>query len=373
MKNLKIIFDNIIFSLQNAGGISNYWTQLIKQISKNKIFFFENNNNNIFRKKLNINTYKESKFPIQILRYLPFQKKLPSKSIFHSSYLRTTFQKDIVKVVTIFDFTYEYYEIGIRRLIHSWQKKISINNADGIICISNNTKKDLLKFYPKLNKKKIITIYLGVEKSFFQIRNLKKTIKGTEFQKISKKKIILYVGDRKKSYKNFYLSIEVVSSLKDFTLVAVGGNKITIEEQKLINKKIYGRFQHFHNVNNEKLNKLYNLAFCLLYPSLYEGFGLPVIEAMRAGCPVVSTNKSSIKEISNNSALLVNKINKKNFIDAIKLINKKNIRNSLIKKGLKNSKKFRWKNCADQTLKFYKKIYFMKFKKKETFHKNIIN
>ena len=108
MKNLKIIFDNIIFSLQNAGGISNYWTQLIKQISKNKIFFFENNNNNIFRKKININTYKESKFPIQILRYLPFQKKLPSKSIFHSSYLRTTFQKDIVKVVTIFDFTYEY-------------------------------------------------------------------------------------------------------------------------------------------------------------------------------------------------------------------------------------------------------------------------
>lgn len=362
MKNLKIIFDNIIFSLQNAGGISNYWAQLIKQILKNKVYFFETKNNNIFRKKLNIQTTKETNLPIQILRYLPFQKKLPSNSIFHSSYLRTTFQKEVVKIVTIFDFTYEYYEKGIRRFIHSLQKKISINNADGIICISNNTKRDLLKFYPQINKKKVTTIYLGVENSFYKIRNLKKIIKANEFKKIYKKNVILYIGERKKSYKNFHLAVDVVSSLKEFTLVAVGGNTITKKEEILVNKKLDKRFHHFVNVSEAKLNRLYNIAFCLLYPSSYEGFGLPVVEAMSAGCPVISSNKSSIKEIAKDSALLVNKINKQNFIDAIKYLDNPKIRKKFIKRGLKLSKKFKWKTCAELTQKFYKKIYKIKFK-----------
>ena len=360
---MKIYYDNIIYYLQTVGGISNYWTELIKGISlRNKITFYELKNKNLFRKNLYIKTLKEKLVFNKILRYLPFLEKLPPGSIFHSSYLRTTFQKDVANITTIHDFTYEYYGSGISKLVHTFQKKLSILNSDGIICVSNNTKKDLFKFYPNLEKQKVVTIYNGVSNNFFKIKNVKKKIKGRKFKDLSKKKIILFVGDRRKNYKNFFLAVDTVNALKDFVLVSVGGEKITNKEQDYINEKLKGKFHHFLRIDEKKLNIIYNISFCLLYPSLYEGFGLPIIEAMKAGCPVVSTNTSSIKEIAKDNAILINKVNQKNFVDAINSINDNSLRKKLIHKGLKQSKIFSWSNCSNETLRFYKKIHKKKFK-----------
>ena len=367
MKNSKIIYDNIIYSLQKTGGISKYWTELIKRISKKKkITFYELENNNLFRKKINIKCLKETGITFKILRYLPFLKELPSRSIFHSSYLRTSLQKNVINITTIHDFTYEYFEKGMPRFIHSLQKNLSIRRADGIICVSDNTKNDLFKFFPNLNKKKVKRIYNGVENTFFQIRNLRQKIINKKLKNLSQKKIILFVGDRRKTYKNFFLTVDIVNLLKkEFVLVCIGGEKINHIEKNLINNKIPGRFYHFTTVSSEKLNQIYNISFCLVYPSLYEGFGLPVIEAMKAGCPVISTKNSSIKEIAKDAAILINKVNKENFVKSINLINDTNLRNSLIKKGLKRSKIFSWDKCAEETLKFYEEIYKIKFKQKK--------
>lgn len=354
---MKITYDNIIFSLQIVGGISNYWAELTKRISKLDTKFYEQKNQNIYRKELNIKTLAESNLPQKILRYLPFLKKLPINSIFHSSYYRTTYQKNVTKIVTVHDFIYDYFENSLAQKVHIWQKSLAINNADGIICVSNNTKEDLYKLFPNIKQKKIKTIYHGVSNNFFQIKNSKKFINYDELKDLANKKIILYVGKKNMSYKNFSLAVDVVSSLKDCYLVCVGGGSISSYEKEKINKKIKNKFYNFPNISSKMLNKLYNLSFCLLFPSTYEGFGLPIIEAMKAGCPVVASNTSSISEVCADAGILVSEIKKNKFIDAIRLLNDNKYRNKIIHKGIIRAKKFNWDKCYNETMSFYIEVH----------------
>jgi len=348
--------------LQKAGGISIYWYELIQRIvQQEKVQFYESGNQNIFRKEINIKTLKESSIDYKLLRYLPFFKKLPSKSIFHSSYFRTTFQKDVVKIVTVYDFTYEYYRSGIARMIHSWQKNFAIKNADGIICISESTKRDLFTFLPKIQKDKVKTIHISVGENFDKLNNIDENLKDTKFESLKGQKIILYVGDRSSTYKNFKVAGETVNMLKDFVLVSVGAGEIRESEQIWIKEQIEDRFFHFLGISSDELNILYNISFCLLYPSSYEGFGIPILEAMRAGCPVVSTNFSSIPEVAGEAAILVDSIKKENFIDAIKSLEKDTLREKFIQKGFLQSKKFSWDRCFEETINFYEELYKRKF------------
>lgn len=356
---LKIAYDNIIFSLQRAGGISVYWSELAKRFKNTEnISFFEHANNNIFRNAISIKTDQECKLPIQILRYLPFLKSLPADTIFHSSYYRTTIQSNVIKIVTVYDFTYEYYRTGIPKLVHWFQKKRSIINADGIICISKSTENDLFKFFPKIDSKRVRTIHISAGEDFYKINDVNsQTIRNSTFECLRNKKIILYVGDRRSSYKNFNIAVSVVSKLEDFVLVSVGAGQITKKEQQFILKNgITARFYHFLGIDSSMLNYLFNISYCLLYPSSYEGFGIPILEAMRAGCPVVSTNFSSIPEVAGGAALLVDDISESSFIKEIGKLSDKRFRQQLIERGISRSKSFSWEKCYNETLEFYKDI-----------------
>jgi glycosyltransferase involved in cell wall biosynthesis len=356
---MKIYLDNTIFSLQKAGGISIYWAELIKRLAyKNNNIFFESENKNIFRNELDIKTQKESSLNIKFLRYLPFIKRVPSRSIFHSSYYRVSLQKNIINITTVHDFTYEYFRSGIARYIHIWQKNFAIKKSDGIICVSENTKKDLLKFYPMIKESKVKVIYNGVGDEFKKVDNPEEHLTG-EFKVLKNKKYILYIGDRS-SYKNFDIAVEVLKELSDYSLVIVGGQEFSNSEKEDM-QDIENRVYHFRSIDGDKLNTLYNNAFCLLYPSSYEGFGIPISEAMKAGCPVVSTSISSIPEVAGEAALLVDDIKVENFINEIKRIENNEFRNELINKGLKQSKKFSWDKCFEETYSFYKEIHNKKF------------
>ena len=358
---MKVFFDNIIFSLQKAGGISVYWSEILARLNEDECDFsiYESQNTNIFSNRLVVKKTDHESFPVKILRYLPFTKRLPAKSIFHSSYYRISLQKKVANITTVHDFTYEYFKSGLPRLIHSWQKRFAIKNSDGIICVSENTKNDLVSFYPHLNHSSIKVIYNGVSEDFY-LNPKSISLLAKFFPDLVDKKYLLFVGDRS-PYKNFNVVVETIKKLKDFFLVVVGGGEFNQKELPLLSS-LQERVINYQGIDKEKLNILYNQSFCLVYPSSYEGFGIPVLEAMRAGCPVISTVFSSIPEVAGEAGLLIDSVTEDEIIEKIGQLENSTFRKSIITKGFSQSANFSWNKCFDETVSFYQEIYDKKFK-----------
>lgn len=357
---MKIYFDNIIFSLQKSGGISIYFYEIFKRIQKSNNIFkvidsIKNPEANIFYKKLNLveNLIKEnSDLPYKFLRYFDVKIDEREKFIFHSSYYRVCSSKQAINITTVHDFTYEKYFKGIKKYIHIFQKRRAILKSDLIVCISKNTKKDLLHYIPEAITKRIEVVYNGVSDEFYK----KEKIENDFDKKYIQEKYILYVGARK-GYKNFDLALKVANEVKkDFKLIFVGGEALNIDEKQKIEKILDGNYEHLTGISIEELNTLYNYAFCLIYPSDYEGFGIPIVEAMKAGCPVLAYDNSSIPEVAGPS-LLVNSNIIREYVEKIEILKNKEKRKVIIDEGIKYSKKFSWEKTYSQLLENYKDVH----------------
>lgn len=361
---MKIFLDNIVFDLQKVGGISIYWSELVKRFHRSKleVKYIEQGTiaSNIFRKQIEIhphNIIHQTCLPPKLSRYLPVRLKIDSPAIFHSSYFRVCNNPSAVNVVTIYDSIYELFGSGLNQKVHLLQKKHALNNADAVICISESTKTDLLKLYPLLSPEKVKVIYIAAGDEFYPLEKYLTIPSSYEF--IENKKYILYVGSRS-SYKNFSLAVKVVSQLVEYSLVVVGGGKISAGESQSISS-ISDRFFHIKSPSSEDLNVLYNHAFCLLYPSSYEGFGIPIAEAMKAGCPVITSSVSSIPEVAGNAGLMIDKICTDDIIAKINDLNNELYRNKVIELGLIQGNTFSWDRCYNETLACYEYAYNYKF------------
>lgn len=353
----RIYLDNIIFSLQKSGGISIVWYEMLKRLIvsdlKEETCFLEYNATevNLFRRILwlpNKCVCTKKYWLLSLQRYINPVIKEDKKFIFHSSYYRTCSSKNAINVTTVHDFTYEYFAKGIKKYIHCWQKYRAIRHSDYIICVSENTKKDLLKFLPDIDERKIKVIYNGVSEEYGVLTDYDETELPYE-----KKSYVLFVGSRA-FYKNFSLSVKALKDT-DLRLVIVG-SELTNEELNLLECNLKGRYFYAGRISNKSLNLYYNGAFCLIYPSLYEGFGIPVLEAQKAGCPVIAVDSSSIPEVIGDTSFLLSEVDCYGIQDRLIKIRDDKFREQLILKGIENSKRFTWDNMYAQIKELYDNI-----------------
>jgi len=342
---LIIIYDDIIYSLQRSGGISLYWSQLETYLRKDIRLLYKNCENNIFFSKSSIVRGVRNENYVFFERYKNISLSEKDIFIFHSSYYRYCKNKNTVNITTVHDFIYEYFRHDIKSIAHKIQKKNTIFHSDGLIFVSENTRNDFHKLFPR---------YKGAEKVIYH-----GIISDYSYLNIPKKNNVIFIGSRIK-YKNFFYAVNLLQKLPQFRLQIIGGGPLSRIEIANLDRCIPNRYEYCQSLPNKELNIKYNEAFFLLYPSLYEGFGFPIIEAQAAGCPVICCNISSLPEIGGDAAVYISGKNIENDLEKIEQLNDNVFYNNLLKKGFENCKRFSWEKCAKETYSFYREVYNLK-------------
>ena len=304
---MQVIYDNIIYSLQRYGGISVVWTELLNRARADKDLAVTELD---YKDQLPYRTLERYRVPA----WTPTQPTL-----FHSSYFRICPHPLATNITTVHDLTYHYYRKGMAKAVHLWEEQRALRHSKAVICVSENTKRDLLNCYPWLDEEQIKVVYNGVGDEFFPIPS------------VEKKGYLLYVGNRAVEYKRYDVAQEV-ARLTGLELITAS------------------------NVSREQLNIMYNEALCLLYPSDYEGFGIPILEAQKAGCPVIAQNTSSVPEVIGAAGLMVNHNTAARVAaDMAEIVRHllSQPTQGIIAAGLENAKRFSW----DKTYKQMKQIY----------------
>ena len=357
---MNIYFDNIAFSIQKVGGVSAVWAELLKSVPHKYVkgYLEYPGNHNIFRHEMSLLEQKiicKSCFNVKLEKQFDIRIKDNEKFIFHSSSYRLCTSRNALNVVTVHDFIDHYYnKFFLKRQLKKIRQKHCISKADAVICVSDNTKQDLLKIFPKVaNEEKIYVIHNGKSEEF----RLDKSDLSIHFPEIQSTEYVLFVGSRS-GYKNFYILIKAIALYKTKKLVFVGGGNLKKNEKQLLDSALgTDNYFHYQGLPNSALNLLYNHAFCFVYPSLYEGFGIPVIEAQSAGCPVIAVNTSSIPEIVGDSAILLDDITPPAIYNSFFRLEDTTFRQYIIGKGFNNAKKYTWDIMAQAYMDVYRLVW----------------
>lgn len=355
---MTVFYDHQIYSIQNYGGISRYFANLEQELKKIKvkvsspILISQNYYKSAYIKLPTNNnipfSFSTQYYPNQALSTLNLLKS--NFDVFHPTYYDSYFLPYIKHkpfVITIFDMVHELFPENFEiNDPTSKRKRILAQKADRIIAISQSTKKDIVDIL-HVPENKIDVVYLAAESK----------LKAKVLPVIER--FILFVGKRE-GYKNFNFFLQsIYPVLKKYKikLFCAGGGKFTSSEINLISSLGLLKMVTQKNVSSQELVHLYSSADLLVYPSLYEGFGLPLLEAFSFECPVVSSMTSSLPEVGGDAALYCNPRSKTDITEKIEqLLLDKNLRVKLINRGKKRKELFSWNKMAEQTLEVYKKV-----------------
>ena len=306
---IPVVYDNIIFTLQRNGGVSVVWNELLHRARADQ--------------EINLTELDYSAQHRFLERYRIPAFKASAPTVFHSSYFRVLPQAGVYNVTTMHDLTYHLYRRGLAKAVHLWEEERALRLSEAIICVSEHTKRDLLHFYPWINPEQVHVIYNGVSDEFFPMKSAEK------------KGYLLFIGNSTAAYKRFDVA-QKVAQLTGLELV------------------------NLTNVPREEMNRYYNEALCLLYPSDYEGFGLPILEAQKAGCPVIAQAASSIPEVIGEHGWTVRHDTPQRMAEEmaerVRLLLSRPTAD-IIHAGIVNAARFSWEKTYAQTKQVYENIY----------------
>lgn len=361
---MKIVYDNQIFGWQRYGGISRIYFELIKNFEKiedveinllGKFYINEYlKSADLYANKNSIYLNQKFNIPGRVLRIINnlFEKKYLDCDIYHETYFTNKYRslsKNSIRVLTVHDMIHEKFPEKFSKYDPTKnEKKSAIKRADHIICISESTRSDMLEYYD-IDECKTSVVYLGCDI---------KLPTEIPYKSISYKDYILYVGSRggHKNFKSFLEALSINDSVKNnFEILAFGGGPFDVSENNFIKK---------HKINakqisgtDELLSQLYKNATLFIYPSTYEGFGIPPLEAMKLECPVACSNLSSIPEVVGDAAIFFDPYEIDSINEALmSIINSDSKRETLIGLGLLQSQKYSWEKTTLDTYDVYKRL-----------------
>jgi glycosyltransferase involved in cell wall biosynthesis len=364
---MRIFYDGHIFASQQYGGISRYFLNLIPRIARlgqdvllgvpyhrNRDLHcstipYKGGYSSLYQLKLSpILNYLNNR--INKVNILNFNPSIIHKTYYHNYKLDSINGSKLV--ITVYDMIHElfpeYFNFFDNTNIAKFE---SIVKADQIIAISEKTKSDLIYLYG-INPNKIKVVHLG--SNFKYIETPKKSIS------YSSKPYFLYVGTRS-GYKNFQIILKAFNKSKYLrmhaNLIVYGGGKFDNDELNCINQ--FGLSSNIiHLYGNDSLLKQLMISSCaMIYPSLYEGFGLPVVEAMSSSCPVISSGCGSLSEVGGNASIYFDHSSVNDLVGAMeRTFTDNNFRREHINLGDQRANLFTWDSCATKTNEIYSSL-----------------
>lgn len=290
--------------------------------------------------------------------------------IFHSTYLKLpqkSITKNIMRSITIYDlipvikpeFVIKELEVFFKDILSS----IDIER-DWSICISEYTKQEFCE-YTKMSEDRAFVTYLAPEE---------------HFKAVSDKNVIQFIREKYKIPEGpYFLTIAAMQPRKNIAFLIESFYELISETTRIdhnlilvgssgwmsdsINDAVNQRPDLKHRVyftgyvQDDDLAAIYSDATAFVFPSLYEGFGLPILEAMQCGTPVISSNTTSLPEVAGDAAILINPQEQDELCQAmLNLLSDETLRDNLTQKGIERAKQFSWAKCAAETVEIYKKI-----------------
>lgn len=346
-QSFPIVIDGIIFSVQkNGGGISVTWENYLEQLANSslasKILVIDRNRTaprfpNLAYVNIDASSKKreDDTHPV-------FLSTLCSKYaavLFISTYF--TYSVNTKNLLVLYDFVPEY--LGWNLELREWaEKKNAILNSSTIISISESTRNDLYKYYPSY-KHQISVIYLAVTRNY--------TIKSRDYieNKYNIKTPYILLSGHRWPHKNHDLVFNSLKHISDrippFSILLTGGNP---ELEDHFKSKIGHVEYSVRQIDAEDMPSIYSHALVLIYPSKYEGFGLPILEAMEYECPVITCRNSSLAEVGGEACIYVSEDDPEQLASQIELICKPEIRSNYVLMGKVQAKKFSWEKSGDE-------------------------